>query len=361
MHMTKPFITFGMIVLNGEPFIRYNLRALYPFAHQIIIVEGACQAAAAIATQNGHSTDGTLETLRQFKQGNDPDNKLVIVTAEDEGYNDGFWQGEKLEMSQAYARRATGSYLWQIDVDEFYKKDDIALILKLLADDPTIASISFPILTFWGGIKYVLDGFSFRYTGDGNCHRVFKWEVGYQYNTHRPPTILDNNGKNLRKLNWLNASKMKKKGIYMYHYDMLLPIQAERKSLYYSKVNWHDYESYKLLNWKESIYDKLLDPYHPYTVYTHYSWLNRYEGMHPWVINEMIKDIVTGLYPGIRFRNISDIEQLINSGHYKFGRILRILYVVCIDGPMFKIKLTVHDLLIKTPLWLLIQKIRGRR
>ena len=55
-----PRITFGMIVLNGEPFIRYNLRALYPFAHQIIVVEGAAPAAANIATGDGHSSDGTL-------------------------------------------------------------------------------------------------------------------------------------------------------------------------------------------------------------------------------------------------------------------------------------------------------------
>lgn len=28
----NPRVTFGMIVLNGEPFVRYNLRALYRFA-----------------------------------------------------------------------------------------------------------------------------------------------------------------------------------------------------------------------------------------------------------------------------------------------------------------------------------------
>ena len=60
-------VTFGMIVLNGEPFVRYNLRALYPFAHQIIVVEGAAPAAASIATPEGHSTDGTLDTLHDFK------------------------------------------------------------------------------------------------------------------------------------------------------------------------------------------------------------------------------------------------------------------------------------------------------
>ena len=39
-------ITFGIIVLNGEPFVRYNLRAIYPFAHQIIVAEGASKKAA---------------------------------------------------------------------------------------------------------------------------------------------------------------------------------------------------------------------------------------------------------------------------------------------------------------------------
>lgn len=52
--MTYPKITFGMIVLNGLPFIKYNLIELYPYAHQIIIVEGACKTAEAIADKNGH-------------------------------------------------------------------------------------------------------------------------------------------------------------------------------------------------------------------------------------------------------------------------------------------------------------------
>jgi len=49
-----PKITFGMIVLNGEPFTRYNLRTLYPFAHEIIVVEGASPLAAHMATPAGY-------------------------------------------------------------------------------------------------------------------------------------------------------------------------------------------------------------------------------------------------------------------------------------------------------------------
>lgn len=45
-----PRVTFGMIVLNGQPFISYNLRALYPFAYQIIVVEGASPKASGAAT-----------------------------------------------------------------------------------------------------------------------------------------------------------------------------------------------------------------------------------------------------------------------------------------------------------------------
>jgi hypothetical protein len=40
---------------------------------------------------NGHSTDTTLKTLYNFKKIEDDDDKLIIVTAEDEGYKNGFW------------------------------------------------------------------------------------------------------------------------------------------------------------------------------------------------------------------------------------------------------------------------------
>jgi hypothetical protein len=63
-------------VLNGEPFTRYCLRALYPFAHEILVVEGAAPAAAKVATPGGHSTDGTLETLYRFKAEEDPKGKI---------------------------------------------------------------------------------------------------------------------------------------------------------------------------------------------------------------------------------------------------------------------------------------------
>src|SRR5690606_14789777 len=114
------------------------LRALYPFAHEIIVAEGAAPGARNIATGDGHSRDGTLDILRRFKAEEDPEDKLTIVTAEDEGHPNGFWPGEKDEQSQAYAKRATGDYLWQVDMDEFYRAEEMARVLAMLGDDPTI-------------------------------------------------------------------------------------------------------------------------------------------------------------------------------------------------------------------------------
>ena len=85
MIINFPKITFGIIVLNGEPFTRYCLRSIYPYAYEIIVVEGGHEDAKVVSTPDGHSIDGTLETLRRFKSEEDPENKVQIVT------RDGLW------------------------------------------------------------------------------------------------------------------------------------------------------------------------------------------------------------------------------------------------------------------------------
>jgi hypothetical protein len=209
----KVKITFGMIVLNGLPFIEYNLRALYPYAHQIIIVEGAAPSAKYVASIDGHSQDDTLAVLRRFQNEEDPEGKIIIVTAEDENYPDGFWP-EKDEMSQAYAERATGNYIWQIDTDEFYLEEDMQQIIQLLAGDSEIKTISFSMHTFWGDAPYKVNGF---FLEKFMVHRIFAWGDGYSYQTHRPVTIIDNQGRDLRTLKWMSPAAMRARNISMYH------------------------------------------------------------------------------------------------------------------------------------------------
>jgi hypothetical protein len=312
-------ISFGMIVLNGEPFTKYNLRSLYPWAHEIIVVEGACTAAAAVATSEGHSIDDTLEVLRRFKRDEDPENKISIVTAEDMGYPNGFWPGEKHEMSQAYANRATGNYLWQVDMDEFYREEDLTAIVSLL--DTGISQISFPMLQFWGGIGIRENGeyLSLHFT---QINRIFAWGKEHRYTTHRPPTVVDENGTDLRQLKWLDGPAMRRRNIFVYHYCMLLPKQVRQKSSYYSRVDWSAFQQMEA--WAERAYFKFQTPFAVCDV-LHYpmSWLEEYRGSHPAHIIRMVEDIEAGIYPNIELRRTDDIMRVIRRPQYRVGRFAR--------------------------------------
>ncbi|GAB4517401.1 MAG: glycosyltransferase family A protein [Anaerolineae bacterium] len=304
-----PRITFGIIVLNGEPFTRYTLRALYPFAHEILVVEGAAPAAANVATPDGHSIDGTLHVLHQFKAEEDPDNKVQIIT------RDGFWS-EKDEMSQAYAARATGDYLWQVDVDEFYQPQDMQAVIDMLRSDPDITAVSFKMRTFWGAPQYMVDGWYLR-RGANIFHRLFKWGEGYTYAKHRPPTVLDQLGRNTRELKWMDGHQMARSGIVMYHYSLLLPKQVLRKSDYYGKVDWIALEESE--RWAYEVYMGLRNPYRVHNVYRIPSWLERYRGEHPPLVNQMWQDIQKD-QSGVEIRQTDDIERVLNSPVYQFHR-----------------------------------------
>jgi len=309
-----PRITFGIIVLNGEPFIRYTLRALYPYAHEIIVVEGAAPGAKNIATATGHSRDTTLQTLRQFKAEADPEDKLVIVT------RDGFWT-EKDEMSQAYAERATGDYLWQVDVDEFYQPADMGAVIQMLKEQPSITAVSFKTMTFWGAPQYIVDSWYLR-RGAAVYHRLFKWGRGYTYVTHRPPTVTNQAGQDLREGHWLRAEALEKAGIHMYHYSLLLPKQVREKCDYYSHADW--VKGQDALEWANQAYLSLKRPWHLHNVDAYPGCLYRYAGSHPPEALRMWRAI-TAKDSDFEIRQTEDIEALLNSARYKIGRFLVML------------------------------------
>ena len=274
-------------------------------------------AARPLATADGHSIDGTVEMLARFKAENDPDNKLVLVSAEDEGKPNGFWD-EKDEMSQAYARRATGDWLWQVDYDEFYLEEDMRRILELLESEPDITAVSFPYRQFWGGFDYVETGKWFIY--DHPCfHRLVRWRPGYQYIKHRPPTVVDEKGRDLRALKWISHEQLRRSGIYLHHYSYVLPKQARQKVGYYANVAWTDaFRNNE--RWLQESYLELRDPYFigeggrsmP-------QWLERYRGLHPPQIVKLRHDLTTGKLEE-RSRPTDDIEKLLDSATYTLGR-----------------------------------------
>ena len=306
-----PRITFGIIVLNGEPFIGYTLRALYPYAHQIIVVEGATPGAKQVATADGHSRDSTLQTLQQFKTHSDPQDKLTVIT------RDGFWS-EKDEMSRAYAEQASGDYLWQVDVDEFYQPQDMQTVIQMLQAQPSITAVSFKTITFWAAPHYAVDSWYLR-RGAAVYHRLFKWGPGYVYATHRPPTVLDSEGRNLRESHWLRAEQLERAGIRMHHYSLLLPKQVLEKCEYYSKADWALRAG--ALDWAQQVYLGLARPYHLHNVDEYPGCLYRFAGPHPPQVQAMWRALKDTDAP-VERRQTADIENLLRSRRYRIGRAL---------------------------------------
>jgi len=312
---SEPRITFGIIVLNGEPFTRSTLRSLYPFAHEIIVVEGAAPAAKNIATADGHSRDDTLQELRRFQAEEDPQGKVTIVTAEDEGRPDGWWHGEKDEQSRAYAKRATGNWLWQVDIDEFYRAEEMERVIARLRRDPSITAVTFKQLTFWGGLGYRTDGWYLR-RGATYYHRLFRWGPGYEYASHRPPTVRDAAGRNLRDLHWIEGETLAAEGIHLYHYSLLLPKQVIEKCDYYGNVTWTRRPA--AVAWAQDAFLRLGRPYRVHNVYDYPSWLERYDGPHPTEIVRMVDDLARE-HPA-ELRRTDDIERLLSTWWYPLGR-----------------------------------------
>jgi hypothetical protein len=305
-----PRISFGIIVLNGEPFTRYNLRALYPFAHEIIVVEGASPNAAEDATADGHSVDGTLEALRRFKEEEDPEGKVQIII------RDGFWE-EKDHQSQAYAERATGDYLWQVDIDEFYQGRDMEAIVRILAEDRSITGIAFEAVHFWGGWDYVVESGIMWRSGRNEYRRVFRFGPGYRYTKHRPPTVVDPSGRDVMGLHGLSKERMASKGVYLYHYNAVLPDQVMRRSRYYKRIGWEF--TRHMDAWASDTWWHLKRPLHVFHAYRNYSWLKRFPGAHPQAIGRLREDIASGKVR-IATRPTEDIEELLSSPRYWVGR-----------------------------------------
>ncbi|MBN1256895.1 MAG: glycosyltransferase family 2 protein [Planctomycetes bacterium] len=307
MDTKKPRITFGIIVLNGEPFTRYCLRSLYPFAHQIIVVEGGSRHAEKFCTPDGHSIDGTLKVLKQFQAEEDPEDKIEIIT------RDSFWE-EKGEQSQAYAVRATGDWLWQVDIDEFYRPEDMQRLLDLLVEKPEITAAAFHTLTFWGSLEVLVDGLMLRGAGR-EFRRLFRFGKGYRYSQHRPPTVLDPEGNNLWKGNRFNGVAMEKAGIMLYHYAMLFPQQVLRKCAYYdSLTKGRRLES----EWVRRCYQNLQSPYRVHNYYNHLSWLESFSGSHPPQVLAMMEDIRAGRLE-VELRPMGDVAELLRKPGYRLG------------------------------------------
>lgn len=211
--------SFGMIVFNGEAFLREVLESIYDFAYEIIVVEGPDKNARLMAGPDGGSRDRTMEILRSFP---DPAGKLKVIR--------GVWANKDAQCNRFIAE-ASGDYLWQVDDDEVYKADDLQAIERMLQADPEITAVSFCWHNFFKGFDRVMVA-----DPPYDVWRLFRLRPGYVFSTHRPPTVVDPaSGAVMNQVRPVCGQALAGQGIYIYHYSYVYDQQVRDKIAYHTR------------------------------------------------------------------------------------------------------------------------------
>jgi len=213
-------ITYGMIVIDGMPFIKHQLNLIYDNAHQIIICEGGDNKWNEI---NGYRTskDGTLEFIKSYP---DPKNKIKLIKKE--------WNN-KNEMCFEYCKHATGDIIWHIDIDEFVDPESIPKLLPLFKMYNTI---SIPNFIFWGDCETIVEA----HGQNGWKRNWFAFERIFKRNPKFYINHIPDRGYYDPKTEIVYPGKIApqhhliKNGIYTYHFSYVLPESVKMKLKYYN-------------------------------------------------------------------------------------------------------------------------------
>ncbi len=257
-------IDIMILILNGQPFIEYNLRQHYWFANKIWIIEGADNRTRdhvdhKFFTDSGHSTDKTVEIINSFP---DPEHKITLI----QHPNNTFWSNGKDEMIAQINNKIEGDFIFEIDVDEFYKREDIEKLINIIKEYPQITSFGIPWRNFWHNFHTIYgletaDTFKVEWGFWG--WRLFKWlKNESNWNGHRPPNVSYHKNQYTKDGRLYNTSNdgvawgpahLAPRDIYTYHYSDLLPKQNLMKSQYYEIPQWYENIFMKWLTHKEEV------------------------------------------------------------------------------------------------------------
>ena len=280
-------ISYVIIVLNGMPFIEFSMKACYPTAHEIIIVEGAVEKCKFAANEDGSSNDGTVEFIKAFP---DPGNKIKLIQ--------GIWP-EKCEMQVEALNHVTGDWVWLVDSDEVYYKDSFEKIIDMIENDNSITQVNFFNYSFWKGFDYYFTNDAFR-TDAWTKRRLFKFVPGATFSSHRPPTIEYPEGV-VESRHIVTGAETEAMGIRFCHYSYVFKSQMKQKIELYHRYGWGKCWKVDLLDWYENCFlkwtpeniDEMNEKYGICPVFQD-TIAVPFEGKHPEVIHNFIEQVRRG-------------------------------------------------------------------
>lgn len=199
----EPVLVKCLAVHNEEEWIEYNLANCYDEFDIIRVIEGAVHGRPG-STSDGHSTDKTLEIIRNFP---DPDNKIELIT------QTRFFKSLE-EQKQTFLEFANkGEWLFIVDCDEFYLEGEVSRVRKAIRKRPTASEI---IPTF---LHFYRDFFHLKAPHpewQPQHQRIIRYRPGLRYHTH--PICTDAEGR----CTYFDPSYQVKRytmpSLYIYHY-----------------------------------------------------------------------------------------------------------------------------------------------
>ncbi len=175
----KPRLVQCIQCHNEEEFIGATLRSIYDQVDQIICVEGAVKNRPN-STEDGHSTDHTVEIIEDFKENHDPGNKLLFIQIKKPFEN-------LEELKQTFLDLVMpGDWIIINDADEFYRPEDIRRLRVAIDLNPHAMEFVPLFLHFYRDFQHVaVPGPEWQ----PQHQRVFRNVAGMKYVAHPVATL----------------------------------------------------------------------------------------------------------------------------------------------------------------------------
>lgn len=206
--VNKPVrITQAIQCHNEEEFIGLTLASIYDEVDKIIVIEGAVKNRPN-STPDGHSTDKTIEIIKDFKANKDPKKKVVHCSI-------GRHWNSLEEMKQTFLDMSMPNDVLIInDADEFYVPEDIRRVRQFFDENPHATELIVNFLHFYKDFQHIaVPGPEWS-----TAHqRIIKYSRNAKYNSH--PVLTDADGHcTYFSPNYQHRRFVPKNPINVYHY-----------------------------------------------------------------------------------------------------------------------------------------------
>jgi len=260
---TEPILVKCLAAHNEEGWIEANLRNNYDEFDIIRVVEGAVQGRPN-STDDGHSTDGTLELIRNFP---DPDGKIELYQA------NRFFKSLE-EQKQTFLDHANkGEWLFIVDCDEFYHEGDIERVRNAIKARPDASEIIPTFIHFYRDIRHLKAP---EPEWQPQHQRIIRFQAGMRYHTH--PVATDKTGKCTYFHGDYQPKRFTVPNLLIYHYG-----HAKGKEFHAMKQEFYkgELEKFKLADGTNAS-DKFDDKFVEFMEHGEdLKSILRYDGLHP--------------------------------------------------------------------------------